>query len=31
MLEHTAIPDIVFDDKNSEGMMVFHICVYIGI
>jgi hypothetical protein len=30
MLEHTAVPDIVFDDKHLKGMMVFHICVGIG-
>jgi hypothetical protein len=30
MLKHGAIPDIIFDDKDFKGMMVFHICVYIG-
>jgi hypothetical protein len=30
MLQHAAIPYIIFHNKDFKGMMVFHICVYIG-
>jgi hypothetical protein len=30
MLEHRAIPGIIFNDKDFKGRMVFHVCVYLG-
>jgi hypothetical protein len=30
MLQHRTVPDIIFNDKDFKGMMVFHIYVYIG-
>jgi hypothetical protein len=30
MLEHGTIPNVIFNNKDFKGMMVFHIYVYIG-
>jgi hypothetical protein len=31
MLKHRPVPDIIFNNKDFKGVMVFHTAFYLGI